>query len=502
MISPVRRMSGRVLRRPAPAFSHPVPAPVGRNLAPARWSGFLGIGLAALAGLLVAAELPLLALALVVGAAFAIAVLSSPERVALVLVCLTPFMVYPASVGSFSIFLAVPLFGFTSLVLLLRQRGASAEVARALPAKMFALLLAIAIGTSAASAEPTVALSRTAYLLLFGFFAWALATALVSRRISRDTLVRVVVVSGALAAFAVILQFVAQFGSGRSTVIEWMRDVLPLFAGERAGSRNWVLQDPEVLRGIFPFMTPPSAGQYLMLTLVAGVWLRRERRAGSGAGASLETVLVLTIAVALLLTFSRQSWIGALAGVAALSMVRRPLWMLAVIVALVLASITPIPGGDNTFGQYLVSASDTTTQSSSGRIAFWEEAIELIPSHALVGAGPGLFGTLTGGDLGVSYAHNVFLDAAVELGLAGALALIGVVVIALRSAHRRGQTVALAMLVAFVAASMFDDVLFFPRNGLLLAVVFALIVAPTRAPRPRDRAPLGPDRMSPTAEAT
>ncbi len=96
--------------------------------------------------------------------------------------------------------------------------------------------------------------------------------------------------------------------------------------------------------------------------------------------------------------------------------------------------------------------------------------------------GPGLFGTLTNEPNNhAAYAHNVFLDAAVELGIAGALALIAVLLIGLKAAIRRRQDLVVALLTAFLAASMFDDVLYFPRNGLLLAVAFALLAVPMEA---------------------
>ncbi len=182
--------------------------------------------------------------------------------------------------AGFSLFLAIPLFGFASVILLLRERGATARVAKSLPARSFALLCAIALVTSGLSSDPATAFSRTAYIILFGLFTAALASGLASKRITAESLVRAVVLSGVIAGSAVIIQFVAQFALGRGSVLDWMHSILTLFGGENAGSRNWEIVDPDVLRGIVPFMTPPSAGQYLMLCLVAAVWLRRRENRG------------------------------------------------------------------------------------------------------------------------------------------------------------------------------------------------------------------------------
>jgi hypothetical protein len=49
--------------------------------------------------------------------------------------------------------------------------------------------------------------------------------------------------------------------------------------------------------------------------------------------------------------------------------------------------------------------------------------------------------------------------------------------VAMRSALRRRAMLGFAMLAAYVVANLFDDVLYFPRNGILLAAAFALAAA-------------------------
>jgi O-antigen ligase len=92
-----------------------------------------------------------------------------------------------------------------------------------------------------------------------------------------------------------------------------------------------------------------------------------------------------------------------------------------------------------------------------------------------------------GGSTGFFYAHNFFLDAAVELGILGALALIALFVGGLQAAYRRRAVLAFALLAAYVVAGLFDDILYTPRNGLVVAVAFGLIAA-----RPPAREPSAP----------
>lgn len=454
------------------------------------WATVIGLALAGAAGLVAGSGDWSLAVLVVVAPAFLLIATAAPERTALGLIALLPFMFYPATVGGFSVFIAVPAFGFVALVILVRERVRLHRLKGVLPSAAFALLGAIAIATAALSSDPATAFSRVVYIVLFGMFAGALALLMHSGRLTRESVVKAIVIAGALAATAVIVQFSAQFVLGKQSVIDWLQNVYPLFGGDRAAginvfTSNWKLQGPDLLRGIFPFMTPPSAGQFLMLSMIAGVWLRRERRAASGVGSALVLALTLLIGIGLLLTFSRQAWVGAAVGLLALGLRRRPGQMFGVIGGLViLVSVVPIPGSNESFGSYLLTASDASTTSSGTRLDLWQQALDLIPSNALLGAGPGLIGTLGSGS-GIFYAHNIFLDSAVELGIVGGLTLVAIFVIGLRAAWRNGSSIAFAMLSAFVVASMFDDVLLFPRNGLILAMAFALI-----ASRPLDRIPL------------
>lgn len=450
----------------------------------------VAVAVAVVTGLVVVEGSIGLALALVLGAAFVPLVLARPEATMLGLIVVLPFMIYPVTVSGLSLFLAIPTVGLASAVLLLRDPAEAQRAARALPSRIFALFFLVVLATAIVSTDPSRALSRTAYLALFALFAWAMATSLISGRIARETLLRAVVLSGTLAAIGLGVQFVMQFIVGRSTVLDTLLDNLDLFGGEGAGFRNWQIRDPDVLRGIFPFMTPPAAGQYLMLTLVAAVGLRLTALRRAVSVNAFENLAPVLIGIGLLLTFSRQAWLGAVIGLLALVIIRRPRWLLALGLALAVAFFTPAPGSAGTFGDYFVSASDTSTRSSDTRIRFWEEAIELIPDYALVGVGPGLYEVAIDAPLGatdVVYAHNVFLDAAVEVGIAGALALIALLVVSIRLALRRRHDLVAAMLLAFVVASLFDDTFYLPRNGLLVALAFALIVP--SAPDAQDDTP-------------
>jgi O-antigen ligase len=403
------------------------------------------------------------------------------ERLTLALIAVLPFLFYPADVHGHSIFLGLPLALAVSAALLWQNRGWLRGALRSPLLLAFAALLAIATLAAVLSTDPATSLSRALYLFAFGAFALGLGASIAAQRLTPTQLAWAVVLGGALSATAILLQFAAQYAFGKVETFEWLRDVQATFAGKRAAeisTTNWILEGGGLLRGIFPFMSPPSAGQYMMLSLLpaAWLWLRRPARTQDW----LAPAALALIVAAMLATFSRQSWVGAIAGLAALGLMRRD-WRVALpAVAIALAFVVPAPSGGS--GSYGLSAGDTSTESSSTRIELWRQAFDFIPHHAVIGVGPGLYGTLNPDPVNqVYYAHNVLLDGAVELGLAGAAALVVLFVLAIVAGWRRSAALAVAMLVAYGAANMFDDVFYFPRNGFLVAVAFGLVAGAASA---------------------
>jgi O-antigen ligase len=456
------------------------------------WPVAAGLAVAVVLGILVAGDAWELAAAGVGLVLFLLAATLSPDRTALVVVALVPWSIYPAASGRFSLFAAVPIAGLVAVLLLLAEEGSPPRLARGMPVLAYGAFVAVAAAMAVLSTDPKTGLSRVLYLALFGLFARGLATALLTGRLSRRSLARAVVYGGALAAVAVTAQALYGIAAGQTSVTDWLNSVYPLFGGERAAgiaTRNWYVQDVGAVRGVFPFMAAPSAGQYLALALVAAVWLRRVRDR-TLATAGLDRIALALVLTGLVFTFSRQSWLGALAGLVALGLWSGGRRLLPVVaVGLLVVSILPTPGGSTTIGEYLLSSSDTSTTSSETRLGLWQQGIDLLPHHLLHGVGPGLYGTLNPDPSHpIYYAHNVFLDVGVELGALGLVALVFVVVLALRTARRRGSVLGFGMLVAWLVANLFDDVLYFPRNGLLVAVAFAFVAAGDRDAWTNDRA--------------
>jgi O-antigen ligase len=462
------------------------------------WLGCVVVG--ALGGVVIGREVShghaaLIALALGGGLCL-LWTLASATTATLALIVALPFLIYPTSTNGLSLFAAVPLAGIASIGLLLAQHGSLPRLRRGLSLGAFALVLLAAVVATGRSSHLTTAGSRLIYLVMFGLFAWAIAAAIAAGALTVRQVAEALCLSAALASIALIIQVVAQFGAGKHAVITWLVHQYGLFGGQRGAGiahqqQNWNVNSVNIVRGIFPFMAAPSAGQYTMMGLVTSVWLWRQpatvRRSWRRR---LYLVAIVLTAVALLATFSRQAWVGAFIGVGALSLRGSPVRSLLIIGLLFLVfSVTPVPGNHTTFGDYLLTASDTTSTSSGTRLGLWSQALHLIPHHWVIGVGPGLIGTLNPDPNNpVYYAHNVWLDETVELGVVGGAALILTFVIAMRHAFRRGAHLGFALLAAYAVANLFDDVLFFPRNGFMLSVAFALAAGGAVSSSPNRRA--------------
>jgi O-antigen ligase len=179
-------------------------------------------------------------------------------------------------------------------------------------------------------------------------------------------------------------------------------------------------------------------------------------------------------------TFSRQAWIGALMGLVVLGARRgrRGVLVLPALLVVLLLCV-PVPGHSASFASYLVSSADTSTTSTGTRLGLWRDAFTFIGRQPLLGVGPGQYASLNPDPVAhpIFYAHNVILDVAVEFGVLGAVAFVALFAAAIGAAWRRQADLGAALLVAYLAAGLFDDVLYFPRNGFVLAAAFALTTA-------------------------
>ena len=256
--------------------------------------------------------------------------------------------------------------------------------------------------------------------------------------------------------------------------------------GALDGSADSCGAEGAVSRAIGTFSNPNLLAAALLLLLppaiawAVAMWQVADRSVG--------VVAAVTVAgggAVLLLTISRGALIGALAAAAVWVLLMRPT-MTRLLVGVVGVTIG--------LAVLLVAF-------GSGRVGVreqvWKAAAQLIGEHPL-GVGVGRSGDLIDlavpGDERFAHAHNILLDQAVTAGLAGAAALLLVLVAALVAGLRGAEqgrvpaTVVAVALTGFLTASMLDDPSNTSRIWLLLWMALGAALASTHSDLSVDRA--------------
>jgi putative inorganic carbon (HCO3(-)) transporter len=346
------------------------------------------------------------------------------------------------------------------------------------------VLLAVIALSTAFSTDPRRSLEGLVSALVYVLAFYFLLDVREHRQLWKGLLNAVVIVAGITCALALV------------QLLWWYRG-LPAFVRESPLS---ILQGGALLPRLSVLGNPNFFAVYLLLVLPLSFqrWLEVRRRA-------LRWVLGLPLALSLLafaLTGSRGGMLGlAASAVAAVAIAFRKsghagsLVRQGVVAGAVLLTaagvIVLIRGG--------LGLSGFTAQL---RLESWSVALDVIANRAILGSGPGTFGTqvLRYGNLASfgdvhSHAHNLYVTLAAETGVLGMLALLWVgaaLVVGIRGQQRTsaGFTVTDACIVGLVgrgAHSLVDTFLEEPvivlLTLLLCAAVTPVLGAAGRRPR-------------------
>jgi putative inorganic carbon (hco3(-)) transporter len=242
-----------------------------------------------------------------------------------------------------------------------------------------------------------------------------------------------------------------------------------------------------------PMADPNDFAFYLVAAVpFAMAFARRSRRLRYPCVAA-AALLLLAIA----LTFSRGAILGVLAMVL-LALLTRQLRVGAVVAAALLLGLGAgvLVTADPTLVRDSVAAKQHVAgQNVDDRLTTWTMAAEMTADSPLLGKGPAGFATNFDAYLGtretdpahLDVAHQMYLDVASELGLAGLAAFLAVIVTGLagawRAARQHGDAVAAGVVTAFVgvlvAASFLSEQYYLPV--WLLAALGAGLGAGVRA---------------------
>ncbi len=308
--------------------------------------------------------------------------------------------------------------------------------------------------------------------------------AIIPSRVSRYQVISAALWGGAAAAFLGLVFFTAQFFVGAGPVFHFLVDsIFPLILGERLSTL--VAAYPSLLVNIggetwlrlTAFFPDPHGAAYFfgMLSCLAfGTYFTTKEKKFLFVG----TLLFL----ADLLTFSRGGYVGlgAAATVFYLFLLKKNRWLSPWTVFLVgllpLGVLLGLP-----IIERFISTFSLSDASSIDRITLWWQALETWLLFPWFGLGIGQYANWLYPEVGQTipyYAHNLYLDLAVETGLLGLVSFLALGASSLLRAVRNVQQGSLffwgviAAWMLYLAHSLFETALF----SLPVAILCTLLL--------------------------
>ncbi len=326
-------------------------------------------------------------------------------------------------------------------------------------------------------------------LFLFSIFPlYFVASQLISNREKMFKVVKAAVFSGSVVAAIGIIQFASQFVVGlEKTYVFWAKFIITPFLGSSFGAA--VLKNPSwlvniagqtYLRATSLFPDPHMFSFYLGLLSPLAFGLVMQNKGKKG----LSILSFSLIIVADLLTFSRGGYVGLFGGLVFIGLFA---WIgmsqrYKIITAIVFLSGLAILFVPSPVSQRFLSSFDLKEGSNQGRMQMWQKASSVILDKPVLGTGIGNYplevvATATYRD--PIYAHNTYLDIAVETGILNALIWISLLVSAMfgfwhKAKKERLFLFALISLIIFATHSMVETAIYSPVVLSLFLVILSL----------------------------
>lgn len=324
-------------------------------------------------------------------------------------------------------------------------------------------------------------------LFLFSFFPlyYILISLFQSNKDFHITIYKSVVYGAVIASIIGIVQFFIQFFTSLHTALSIWSLLTPFFLGGTFSTavstyNSWLVNigGHDIMRAVGFFPDPHMFSFYLglIIPLSFGLYARTTKRKW--------LYFSLLLICADLLTFSRGGYVAILIGCLSGAFLLWPKLrtstqhlLIASIFSITLLFFIP----QNPFAQRFISSFDATDNSNTHRIFLWKQACEEIRNRPLFGTGLGAYPAIINpaADYRMPiYAHNLFLDIAVEIGLIGLLFFVSIFMRALYLFYKnRSDHLALFAIISlciFLTHALFDTPLFSVHTLPILIFIFAL----------------------------
>jgi len=327
-------------------------------------------------------------------------------------------------------------------------------------------------------------LRKIAYLLSIFPIYFVISTTINSEK-KLLSAIKALVLGGVGVAVIGIGQFALQFLLGLEKTYQLWASFIQIFLGKSFGASvlansSWLVNiaGKTYLRATATFPDPHMFSFYLglLIPLALGLCLSEKKNKYFW----LSTLILLLSAD--LLTFSRGAYLGLAIGLIALIIFswKKFTQKYKLVCIFVLSLLFVFLSWPNPISNRFFSSFDLQEGSNSGRIAMWTKAMDGIRENPGLGVGIGnfpLFVKPTADYREPIYAHNTYLDIAVETGIINALVWISLFGLAIfefyKKSHANLLFLSLALsLIIFSAHSLVDMAIYSPVVlTLLLAIL-------------------------------
>ncbi len=233
---------------------------------------------------------------------------------------------------------------------------------------------------------------------------------------------------GALISFLMVAAFVALYG------------VYQNFAGV-SSTASWVDQEMfnQIKTRVYStFDNPNVLGEYLVLIIpvtIAVIW-----RSQTNGQKTLFAALLLLLGVCIVFTWSRGAWLGVVLAVGSFLLIMDKRWWLLACLGLFLLPMLLSSG--SAIAERILSIGNTADTSTAYRVSIWRASLDMLQDFWLGGIGTGSDAfsmiypkyALAGANFAL-HSHNLFLQIWVELGIAGILSFLALILAFLRQSY-------------------------------------------------------------------
>ena len=327
------------------------------------------------------------------------------------------------------------------------------------------------------------ALRKVAFLLSF-FPLFLVFFVALQKPLFRKKIFQGLVIAASAAAFLALVQFFSQFIFGVSKVFAfWVSGVLPFFLGPSLGEAvaNYPsllvnISGVTVMRASLFFPDPHMFAFFLGMSFPLALAFALEKDSQKRGAWIICAGLIF---VADLLTFSRGGYVGLIFGLMAflIPLTWQSLWwkkhllQTGVIVLVVMIGIFVSPIGTRLFSSF--SQDDT---SNVERLRLWQEAAGNIFLRPWLGTGLGNYPLLVKPSADYRepiYAHNLYLDIALETGLIGLFLFISFLFLGISAAWEKWRKTQ-----DFLSLALFSSLLVFVTHAFFETPLFSVHILP------------------------